>query len=132
VYSKNEVDLAIEAGGGGGSSYITPNHQTATYTLVLTDNGKIVFMTTASTTTSLVQSIIIPASSTVDFPLGSHIDLFRYGVGEVRIVGISGVSVNSTASPSSEPWLLMQNSAATAILAATDTWVIIGHLKDRP
>ena len=103
----------------------------ATYTITLADVGGLIQMNTASTTASLVQSVLIPSSATVQFPIGAQISVVRWGVGEVRIAGVSPVVVYSIASPTSTPYLLMQYSPATIVYLGTDTFFVGGHIKDQ-
>jgi len=60
-----------------GTSYIGQNLQTGTsYTLVLTDKGKIIEMNNASANT-----LTIPANASVAFPVDTRIDVVQYGAG---------------------------------------------------
>lgn len=113
-----------------GSVLFGINNQTATYVAQLSDLNKLIRMATASTTTTLVQSVIIPPVASVSWPIGSQLHFCRSDVGEVRLVGTATVVIHSTASPTSTPWLLQQYSGGTAIHLGTDVWEIFGHLKD--
>jgi len=133
-----------EMGGGGDTSGLQPiasmslyasasigiNAQSATYTLVIGDAGKLVRMSTASTTTTLVQSVIIPSTTTVAWAIGDQVSVSRADVGEVCIVGDAGVTINSTASPSATPWLAVQHAAATCVCVASDVWLVSGFVGD--
>jgi len=90
------------------------------YTLVLTDDGKVVEMNNASGTT-----LTVPLNSSVAFPVGSQITVLQTGAGQTTVAGAVGVTINGT------PGLKLraQWSAATLLKRATDTWVIIGDLS---
>ena len=119
------------ATGATGTNILTSiNYQTSTYTLTLNDMGGLVEMNTTNTVATAVQSILIPASNTVAFPLGAQINVVRFGAGEVRIAGVAPVVVLSVASPSATPWLLQTYSGGTCVYLGTDTWIFQGHCKD--
>lgn len=91
------------------------NAQTTSYTLVLTDAGKQVTMTSASATT-----ITVPANATVAFAVGARIHLINLGAGVVTVAGTGAATVwNSTLDLS-----LNQYAVATLYKTATDTWVL--------
>jgi len=97
------------------------NAQTGTtYTLVLTDAGKIVTCSNASAIT-----LTVPPNSSVAFPTNSRIDLLQYGVGQVTIAAGSGVTIYSSGSKLK---LTGQYSGATLWKKASDTWVLIGDI----
>jgi hypothetical protein len=96
------------------------NAQTGTtYTTVLLDAGKLVTLSNASAIT-----LTVPPSSSVAYAIGTSIDVLQTGAGQVTVVGGSGVTVNAT--PSLK--LRTQNSAATLLKVAADTWQLIGDL----
>ena len=67
------------------------NAQTGTtYTLVLTDNSKLITLSNAGAIT-----LTIPTNATVAFPIGCQIDLVQLGAGAVTVAGVSGVTINS-------------------------------------
>jgi hypothetical protein len=98
---------------------VVTNAQTGTtYTLVLTDAGKLIEMSNASAIT-----LTIPTNSSVAFPTGTQIDLLQTGAGQVTVGG-AGVTLQSEGSKLK---LKGQYAAATLIKRATDTWVLIGN-----
>jgi hypothetical protein len=128
---------AVTAGtgltGGGTSGSVTlsfdyavgnqaiENAQTGTtYTLVLTDAGKMVTLTNASAIT-----LTIPTNASVAFPVNTRIDLLQYGAGQVTVGG-AGVTINSSGAKLK---LTGQYSGASLWKKATDTWVLIGDLS---
>ncbi len=97
------------------------NDRTASYTLAISDAGKLITASHASTAIT----ITVPAGSSVAFPVGTHVDIARLGVAQVTVVGASGVTVNGT------PGLKLraQYSAATLIEVAADSWLLVGDLS---
>ena len=97
------------------------NAQTGTtYTLVLTDAGKVVTMTNASANT-----LTIPLNSSVAFPVNTRIDIIQYGAGQTSIAATGGVTIYSSGSKLK---LTGQYSAASLWKKATDTWVLMGDI----
>lgn len=99
---------------------LATNEETASYTLVLTDQSKVVEMNVAS-----ANNLTIPLNSSVEFPTGTTITVLQTGAGQTTLVATGGVTVNGT------PGLKLraQWSSATLIKRATDTWVAIGDLS---
>jgi hypothetical protein len=98
---------------------LTQNQQSGTsYTLTLTDAGKLVELNNASAI-----SLTVPLNSSVAFPVGTQIHLLQTGAGQVNVSG-GGIALNAT--PGTK--LRTQWSSATLIKRATDTWVLIGDL----
>lgn len=106
---------------GSFSDAQTINAQTGTYTLVLSDAGKLVTLNASTGTLNAV----LPAAASVAFPTGTHIDLARLGDAGVTVTGATGVTVNAT--PGQK--LRAKFSAGTAILYAADTWILAGDLS---
>ncbi len=100
-------------------SHIDTNEETATYTLVLADDGKVVEMNVAS-----ANILTIPLNSSVAFPTGTQILVIQTGAGQTTITPDAGVTVNAT--PGTK--LRAQYSGATLIKRATNTWIAIGDL----
>lgn len=110
---------------------VLSNYQTATYTLVLSDAGKLIRMATASTTTGLQQSILIPPVASVAWPIGTVVNFSRADVGDVRIAGaITDVVINSSVTNATTPWLMNKFSGASAVYLGTDVWDLWGALKN--
>lgn len=91
----------------------------ATYTLVLSDVGKMVERDNSSANT-----ITVPPNSDVAFPIGCQIIVLQTGTGQTTITPGVGVTVNG--SPGLK--LRAQWTSATLIKRATNTWVAIGDL----
>jgi len=121
-YIKSKADAIYEPiGGGGGSTLITPNTQTANYTLVLTDLDKIIQMDVAT-----ANNLTIPLNSSVAFSIGSIVYISQYGVGRTTIVSTGGVTIKSFNS-----WTKSngQNSLMTLLKTGTDEWLLSGEIN---
>lgn len=139
VWSSESGDIsAVTAGtgltGGGTSGAVTvsfdysvgnqavENAQTGTtYTLILTDAGKMVTMTNASANT-----LTVPPNGSVAFPVNTRIDVIQYGAGQTTIAAGSGVTIYSSGSKLK---ITGQYSGASLWKKASDTWVLIGDLS---
>jgi hypothetical protein len=105
---------------------LTLNSQTgATYTFVLTDNGKLVTASNAS-----AQTYSIPTNANVAFPIGTQINLIQIGAGQVTVQAVTSgtTTVLSNAATAAAPKCRNQYAALTCIKVATDTWYIIGDI----
>jgi len=101
---------------------LTPiSQKTASYTLsLLTERDDLIEMSSAS---ALV--LTIPTDATLNFPIGTSIDILQTGAGQVTIAPVSGtVTVNAT------PGLKLRTtwSSATLFKRAANTWVVFGDL----
>jgi hypothetical protein len=108
---------------GGAAAYapkaFTLNAQTGTtYTLVLGDANKLVTLTNASAIT-----LTVPTNASVAFPVGTVINLYQGGAGQV--------TVSSSATLRSTPGAKIRAQYAMAALTkiATDEWVLTGDLS---
>ena len=98
------------------------NQQTTrTYTIALTDNGKIVVLDNAL---SIVVSV---PTNTTAFPIGSQINILQTGLGQVSVVATTPATTTINATPGLN--LRAQWSSATLIKRATEQWVLIGDLS---
>jgi hypothetical protein len=101
------VDAVSYAGNG-------INAQTGTtYTLILTDAGKNVTLSNASSVT-----VTIPASSSVAYATGTVISLTNLGAGTVTVAAAGGVTLNGST------LTIGQYSRSSIMKIATDTWVL--------
>ncbi len=96
------------------------NPQTASYTLVLSDAGKMIELDNAA-----ALSLTVPLNASVAYPIGARIDLLQYGVGQVTVVATGGVTIRSSGSKMK---LSGQYSGASLYKRGTDEWVLIGDL----
>lgn len=95
---------------------IATNAKITSYTLVLSDQSKLIEMSNGGTVT-------IPADASVNFPVGTYIVVLQTGSSQVTIAG-SGFT------PSATPGLKLraQWSMATLIKRGTNSWVVAGDL----
>jgi hypothetical protein len=101
---------------------LTPiSQKTASYTLSsLTERDDLIEMGSATGVT-----LTIPTDATLDFPIGTSIDILQTGAGQVTIAPVSGtVTVNAT------PGLKLRTtwSSCTLLKRAANTWVVFGDL----
>ena len=102
------------------------NAQTGTtYTFVLTDNGRLVTASNAS-----AQTYSIPTNASVQFPVGTQINIIQIGAGQVTINAVTSgtTTIASTGASATAPKLRAQYSSATCIKAATDLWYVVGDI----
>jgi hypothetical protein len=121
-YTSLTVDGTGSVNWGDPRSYpFNVNTQTGTtYTGVLTDAGKVVTLSNASTIT-----MTVPPNSSVAYPTNTVIDLVQLGAGQVTVAAGGGVTINT----SSTLKLRTQYSSASLIKTDTDTWVLVGDLE---
>ena len=92
------------------------NAQTGSYTLVLTDAGKIVEVSSTSATT-----VTVPPNSSAAFPVGAVISVMQTNTGTVTVAAGSGVTVDSDVSLVLSRWGMV-----TLIKRDTDSWTAQG------
>jgi hypothetical protein len=132
----NDAIEAIQAKVGVDGSAVTTSHEYrinsieelntnaqvgTTYTLALTDDGKVVEMNNASANT-----LTVPPNSSVAFPVGAQILVLQTGAGQTTVAAGAGVTINSK---DGNLKLSAQWCAATLIKRATDSWVVVGDLS---
>jgi hypothetical protein len=98
----------------------SPNTQTGNYTLALADAGKTVEQNLGTATT-----VTVPPNSSVAFPIGTIIEVARYGAGTVAIAAGAGVTIRSRGGLLS---IGNQYGAVSLRKRATDEWVLVGDL----
>jgi hypothetical protein len=99
---------------------VTTNRQTASYSLVLLDRGKLVEMNVAT-----ANNLTVPASGTINFPIGTQIDISQYGAGQTTVVAAVGVTVRSAAGALK---LASQYSGGSLVKIGTDEWYLFGDI----
>lgn len=99
---------------------VAVNAQTGAYTLVATDANKAVEVTAASAV-----NVTIPTDASVNFPIGTVIEIDQIGAGRATVVGASGVTVQS-AVPT--PTTRAQFSALVMRKRAANLWLVTGDL----
>ena len=98
------------------------NAQTGTtYSLVASDQDKLVTLSNANPIT-----LTIPASV---FSAGQLVNIQQIGAGQVTLAAGVGVTITSTGATSAAPKLRAQESAATVVCKAANTFTVIGDLS---
>lgn len=102
---------------------VTVDEKTVSYTIAKKDSNKLIKMNGSSNL-----ELIIPSNAVEAFPIGSRIEVFRAGSGEVSIVAAlgSGVTIRSKNNNSK---ISTQYSGAMITKIGTDEWHLIGDLK---
>jgi hypothetical protein len=94
--------------------------KTESYTLSdLGERDDLIEINSSSATT-----LTIPADSTLNFPIGTSMDILQTSTGQITIAGANGVTVNATPGLN----LRTQWSSATLFKRAANTWVVYGDL----
>lgn len=96
------------------------NTQAASYTLALTDAGKVVEMNVAGANT-----LTVPLNATVSFPIGTVIDVFQMGAGQTTITPDGALTLINYGSKFK---LAGQGASARLRKRATNEWVVSGDV----
>jgi parallel beta-helix repeat protein len=100
----------------GQREHLQINTQTTNYTLVLSDDGKLINMNASSAVT-----LTVPANSSVPFPIGTRIYVRKEGIGDVTISGETGVTINAPFGNT----ITTQYQTVALMKVGTDTWDLI-------
>ena len=104
------------------TAMIAINAQTgASYTAVLTDDGKLITMSNAS-----ANNFTVPPNSSVAYGIGTQLNIAQLSTGATTIVAGSGVTLNSDGAKLK---LNAQYAVATCVKTDTNTWFVVGNLK---
>lgn len=95
--------------------------QISSHILELSDAGMVIEIND-----SLENTITVPAESSVNFPVGSTVDVVQFGTGQTTFVADVGVTIRSAGSKLK---LTSQYSGATLYKRGADDWVLIGDLS---
>ena len=90
------------------------------YDLTLSDIGQSITFDSTGTWT-----VTIPPNSSIAFPIGSEIDVFRINTGSVTFVPGAGVTLNSKNTSRS---IAARYSGASLFKFDTNTWLLVGDL----
>jgi len=119
-FTGSQGDIGFTGSIGGFNSVQTIKSVTAeTYSLVDTDAGKILFL--ANSSEDLI-TVTVPTNSSMPWSTGQRVDLRQVGIAPVQVQGAVGVDILSNGAP----LLFEQDSVATLIKTATDSWVYVG------
>ncbi len=91
-----------------------------TYTLALTDAGKLVTFSGAATT------VTIPTNASVAFAIGDQINIAQLGTAQITIGTASGVTLQSTGSKTKTNG---QFAVVTCVQYTANTWLLLGNLS---
>lgn len=117
-------DLSYSSGGAWVSvSKQAVSSKTSSYQLLLSDFGSVLRVNSSSNL-----EITVPANSSVAFPIGTKIEILRWGTGDVSIIPVaaSGVTIRHKDNYSK---VSKQYSGAMLLKVDTDEWALIGDLK---
>lgn len=106
-------DLANAVGYKG----LPQNSQTAAYTLALSDMGKHISITTGG--------VVIPANSSVAFPVGSAISIYNNS-GSNQTISITTDTLRQAGTANTGSRTIAGYGIATVVKVASTTWVISG------
>lgn len=110
-------EQGIQGVPGEVATAIAKNSQSGSYTLVLADAGKIVEISSGSSS-----NVTIPPNSSVAFPVNTVLYVCRMGAGAVALVAGAGVTLRYASSLTARA----QYSTLMLRKRATDEWVIGG------
>ena len=120
VFVANQILTAAEMNAVA-TAMIAINAQTASYTAVLTDDGKLVTMSNAS-----ANNFTVPPNSSVAYGIGTQLNIAQLGAGQTTIVAGAGVTLNSAGTKLK---LKEQYAVATCVKTDTNTWFVVGNLS---
>lgn len=116
-----EARDVIDAPAAEDITKISANTQIGTtYTLTLADAGRVIELDNLDPVT-----LYIPTNATVAFPIGTVVELWQAGSGQVTVEPNSGVVVNS---PGGKLKLAVQFSSAALRKRDLDEWVLTGDI----
>ena len=120
VFVANQILTAAEQNALA-TAMIAINAQTASYTAVLTDDGKIITMSVAT-----ANNFTVPPNSSVAFGIGTQLNIAQLGAGQTTLVAGAGVTLNSAGTKLK---LGAQYAVATCVKTDTNTWFVVGNLS---
>jgi hypothetical protein len=121
IISTSTVNDSAGTGYTIGYRQMPQNSQTgATYTLVLADDGKHVYLNTGSTNT-----VTVPTNASVAFPIGTVVTVVNGNSGVCTISGpTTGLQLANGAAATTRS--IATKGMATMIKVATDLWYVSG------
>ena len=97
------------------------DEKTSSYTIALKDVDKMIKMNSSSNLT-----LTIPPESSVNFPIGSRLEVYRAGTGEVTFAPGASVDIRSKLNNTK---IAIQYSGAMLTKIGSNEWHLIGDLK---
>ena len=120
-FSSGQTFTAAQANALAEATIAVNAQGTATsYTLALTDAGKLITFTGAAST------VTIPLNATVAFGVGDQINIAQLGTAQVTIGTASGVTLVSTGSKTKTNG---QYAVATLVQYTTNSWLLLGNIS---
>jgi len=111
------LDAGTISASAPGFRGLPQNSQTSAYTLALSDNGKHISITTGG--------VVIPANSSVAFPIGAAIVIFNNS-GTSQDISITSDTLRLAGTTLTGTAALAEYGLATCVKVASTTWVISG------
>lgn len=112
-----KTDDTLESATGMVAPVPTNSQTGTTYTLVLTDRDKVVEQSNASAITTT-----IPTNASVAFPVGSIIEIYQEGAGQITVAAAGGVTLRAPGGAKTR----VQYSSVSLRKRATNEWVLSG------
>ena len=100
---------------------VATNVQTGNYVLALSDASKVVEMSVGSANT-----VTVPEDASVNFPVGSQIEIVQIGVGQTEILAGGAVTLLS---PGPGNKVSARYGKVVLYKSSADTWVLNGDLS---
>lgn len=94
--------------------------KTSSYTLVLSDRGKVIEMNVATGNT-----LTIPANADAAFPVGTQITVIQYGAGQTTISAAAGVTLSALGGALKT---VGQYAGVSLYKRGTNEWIAFGSL----
>jgi hypothetical protein len=118
-FQVNDSKVVSESTIGNIVGTSTISEKTDNYTLTINDVGLIISMNATTNKT-----VTIPANSSVAFPIGTRIDLMRYGTGNVNVA----ITTDTLSSTGAAINLKSQYSVASLIKVKNTQWILAGDI----
>jgi hypothetical protein len=73
----------------------------------------------------------IPTDASVDFPIGTQINVLQIGAGQTTIQAVTAgtTTINSTGATANAPRLRVRYSSATCLKLSANNWVVVGDIS---
>lgn len=119
--SAGTVLSSISSSGSIMANIAVSSSSSTSYSLTTADRSKFLLFTSSSAV-----SVVVPTNSTQAFEIGTVINVFQSGTGQVTVAPVSG-TVTIVSTPGLK--LRARYSSASLIKVDTDAWVLVGDLS---
>jgi len=116
------ANFTVDGTNGAGYINIPFNSQSAAYTLVASDAGKIIFH---PSTDANARTFTIPANASVAYPIGTAISFINM-TSQVVTIAITSDTMYLSSAGTTGSRSLAQYGSATAVKMTSTTWLISG------